>query len=549
MLSPRRMLKISVLPVVVILGGIALAGARAGVTPSATAAIGPADLSVTESGSPDVAAPGDLVTFTITVQNGGPSTADYANMSDPLPAHTSFVALSWPVTGAVWECDEPAVGASGKLSCTSKSFGVADAVTFTLTVSVDRCAGDGALTNTVTVASLNPDPNYRDNVATVAPAIVDPGTCEDGDACTVGDRCTPGIAFTEDFDAVIPSAVPSGWTTTVVVGPDSGRWRTGNSVFDTPPNSVFVLDAPELRDSVLDSPSILILSDTAQLHFMNRYNLEYAADGGVLEVSVGNSAFRDIVDAGGQFESGGYDTALRSDQHNPIGGRMAWTGLSPGTPAFRPTVIDLPATFAGKLVVFRWRMATDQSLGWVGQWIDSIFVTGPYACRSGSPLLCDDNDACTVDSCDSVSGCRHDASGCDDGNPCTDDSCNAVQGCVHANNNVLCNDFNACTRTDRCVGGVCVGSNPPVCDDGDSCTADACDPGIGCVAPNANFNVTGYSAGRVDGRDLEVLAAAWNSCPANVRYNAAVNLDPQTACIDQSDFHLFMNAFGRVCPP
>jgi hypothetical protein len=279
---------------------------------------------------------------------------------------------------------------------------------------------------------------------------------------------------------------------------------------------------------------------------MNRYNLEYAADGGVLEVSVAGTAFRDIIDAGAQFESGAYDTELRSDQHNPIGGRMAWTGISSG---FRPTVIDLPASFAGKFVVFRWRMATDQSLGWIGQWIDSIFITGPDTCQSGNLLSCDDNNACTVDSCDPVSGCRNVASGCDDFNPCTDDSCNPVQGCVHADNNVLCDDGNACTRTDRCTGGTCVGSNPLICNDGDACTADACDPEIGCVAPSANFNVAGFSAGRVDGRDLEVLAAAWNSCPANVRYNAAVNLDPQTDCIDQNDFHLFMNAFGRVCVP
>jgi hypothetical protein len=65
------------------------------------------------------------------------------------------------------------------------------------------------------------------------------------------------------------------------------------------------------------------------------------------------------------------------------------------------------------------------------------------------------------------------------------------------------------------------------------------------------METTSFSADRVDGRDLTVLADAWNSCPADVlRYNPAANLDqvPGT-CIDDTDFHLFMSSFGSSCAP
>jgi hypothetical protein len=62
-----------------------------------------------------------------------------------------------------------------------------------------------------------------------------------------------------------------------------------------------------------------------------------------------------------------------------------------------------------------------------------------------------------------------------------------------------------------------------------------------------------FSADRVDGRDLTVLADAWNSCPGGLRYNPAANLDqgasPITACVDDTDFHLFMSSYGSTCSP
>jgi hypothetical protein len=85
--------------------------------------------------------------------------------------------------------------------------------------------------------------------------------------------------------------------------------------------------------------------------------------------------------------------------------------------------------------------------------------------------------------------------------------------------------------------------------DGDG-TGDACEAAALCA--RANDDTRGFSAGRVDGRDLAVLAGAWLSCPGDARYNPAANLDLVPTlpgvCIDLADFHAFMEAFGHGCP-
>jgi hypothetical protein len=56
-------------------------------------------------------------------------------------------------------------------------------------------------------------------------------------------------------------------------------------------------------------------------------------------------------------------------------------------------------------------------------------------------------------------GCVHTQAVCDDGNACTDDACNpATGGCVFSNNASTCDDGNPCTGGDVCSGGTCSGS-------------------------------------------------------------------------------------------
>jgi len=106
---------------------------------------------------------------------------------------------------------------------------------------------------------------------------------------------------------------------------------------------------------------------------------------------------------------------------------------------------------------------------------------------AGTALVCNDNNACTTDSCNPASGCVNAPISCDDGNLCTTDTCDPASGCVNTNNNAPCDDGNACTQSDSCSGGVCVGHNPVVCSASDQChVAGVCDPSTGfCSNPNA----------------------------------------------------------------
>jgi hypothetical protein len=65
----------------------------------------------------------------------------------------------------------------------------------------------------------------------------------------------------------------------------------------------------------------------------------------------------------------------------------------------------------------------------------------------------------------------------DDGNPCTDDVCDPSTGTCGVANVAPCDDDDACTVGDECLGGTCQAGSPKTClDDGNACTLDVCDP-------------------------------------------------------------------------
>jgi hypothetical protein len=129
----------------------------------------------------------------------------------------------------------------------------------------------------------------------------------------------------------------------------------------------------------------------------------------------------------------------------------------------------------------------------------------------GSIPECTDSNPCTDDGCDAKGGCFYKADDtnsctdgdacnglekcsaglctpgkppvCDDLNPCTDDWCDPAQGCVFmVPAQKDCSDGNACNGLETCAFGVCEGGAAPVCNDFDKCTADSCDPKVGCVS-------------------------------------------------------------------
>lgn len=141
---------------------------------------------------------------------------------------------------------------------------------------------------------------------------------------------------------------------------------------------------------------------------------------------------------------------------------------------------------------------------------DGDFCTHEDICKlgqcTGIPLVCNDDESCTVDSCLAGTGCVFDpiegpcddlnactesdqcvagqcvgsAVDCDDSEPCTVDTCDTATGCQHQPlMSGDCDDGSLCTLDDQCVEGQCTGT-PLECGDDNLCTTDTCDPAVGC---------------------------------------------------------------------
>jgi hypothetical protein len=125
-----------------------------------------------------------------------------------------------------------------------------------------------------------------------------------------------------------------------------------------------------------------------------------------------------------------------------------------------------------------------------------------YACsytNQQDGTACNDNNACTTsDTCSSGSCVGGPAPNCDDNNVCTDDSCDSILGCTHTANTASCDDSNACTQTDTCQDKSCYGSNPVICPTG-------CDG-------NTGFAFTGTCNSLTGCEKINVSSAPDNIC-------------------------------------
>ncbi len=235
--------------------------------------------------------------------------------------------------------------------------------------------------------SFGAAPNFRRQYSDAASPCGSVALPTGGDlnVAGIGISVTPATQpCAENFDGAPGPALPAGWsasTPTTCAG--STPWVKTSTVSSSAPNSAFSNDPACISDELLDSRVFPIVSPTAQLSFRNSYDLETGFDGMVLEVSIGGGPFTDIITAGGSFVTGGYNGTISVNFASPILGRSAWTGNSGG---FITTTVNLPAVANGQNVVFRWRRATDSSVGGAGAWIDNITITGSD-CTSGGGCL------------------------------------------------------------------------------------------------------------------------------------------------------------------
>ena len=126
-----------------------------------TAVIARADLSITKVDSPDPVTAGGVLTYTITVNNAGPSDAQAVTVNDTLPAELTGVTVVSSQGGcAAFPCNLGTIAAGGN-------------ATITVTGTVNPATADGAvLSNTATVSSTTTDPVEGNNTDTETTAVI-----------------------------------------------------------------------------------------------------------------------------------------------------------------------------------------------------------------------------------------------------------------------------------------------------------------------------------------------------------------------------------------
>lgn len=179
----------------------------------------------------------------------------------------------------------------------------------------------------------------------------------------------------EDFDDVSPPTLPSEWSSQSLVG--SQQAVTSTTQNWSWPNSVLLSDPASSSDTALLSPQYTISAGAPtfklMVEFYHRRGMEAFFDGGVLEISLNGAPFVDVTsgDIGGSFSSGGYTHSSLSSG-SALAGRAAWSG---GSATFEDVVLDIPSLQSGVPFRFRFRLATDNSVGSSGWYIDGFKLT------------------------------------------------------------------------------------------------------------------------------------------------------------------------------
>lgn len=187
-----------------------------------------------------------------------------------------------------------------------------------------------------------------------------------------------GNILAENFDS--SNNLPTGWTS----DSDGGSGWSLNSNASSAPNSIFAENLDSTGESILTSPLIGPVLADSTLSFTHSYNTETPYDGGVLEISLDGGTWEDILDAGGTFDSGGYNgTLTRRRNSNPLSNRPAWAGDSGG---FINTTLTLPSDATGQTVQFRWRMGHDSTQSDEGWYLDDISLAS-ILCDTSGPAI------------------------------------------------------------------------------------------------------------------------------------------------------------------
>ena len=309
----------------------------------------------------------------------GPYTIDVQGQSpDPITVHQTATLTVFNASPSAPTLLTPANGAISQPLSPSFTWSPAtEAATYTLEIATDTAftsivhTGSGLTTTSYNGATLNSNTLYYWRVRAVNAC----GAGSNSAAFSFTTQLLPGdcstgtfanIVYTQNFDAGA-----AGWTHSGT----GDTWAISAARPHSAPSSFFGVDSTTVSDQRLVSPAIAIPAGNppVTLKFWNYQDLEASSggcyDGGILEVSTdGGTIWTQI--GGASLLTDPYNGVVSSSFSNPLAGLNAWCGRPQ---PYLNSMVNL-ASYAGQTVQFRFRLGTDNSVGYEGWYIDDVVV-------------------------------------------------------------------------------------------------------------------------------------------------------------------------------
>ncbi|MBI1741721.1 DUF11 domain-containing protein [Candidatus Acetothermia bacterium] len=263
-----------------------------------------ANLSIVKSDSPDQVNAGGTLTYTLQINNAGPSPATSVTVTDVLPAGVTFISA----IGSGWSCSESA----GTVTCTRASLAVGPAPDITITVTAP--SNDGIITNNASVSSPTNDPNTGNNTdteTTTVNPVADLSIVKSDNPDPVNANSTltytlnvsnagPNTATNVTVTDTLPtgttfvSASGTGWSCSEAAGTVTCT-RT-SLVVGAAPAITITVTAPSNNGTITDTATVT--SSTTDSNLNNNTDTEDTTVNAVADLSIVKSDNPDPVNAG-----------------------------------------------------------------------------------------------------------------------------------------------------------------------------------------------------------------------------------------------------------
>jgi uncharacterized repeat protein (TIGR01451 family) len=189
------------------------------------------DLVITKTDSTDPVIAGNALSYTLTVTNNGPSTANNVTVTDVLPSGVTFTSTS--------ASQGSAANGSGTVTGSLGTIAPGASATVTINVNVNE-ATRGTLSNTASVTSTETDSNTANNSAT--------------QPTTVNASVDLAITKVDDIDPITPNST---LTYTMVVTNNGPSQATGVVVNDTLPTGLTFVSATSTVGTATNAGNVI----------------------------------------------------------------------------------------------------------------------------------------------------------------------------------------------------------------------------------------------------------------------------------------------------